>query len=58
MQQLPRIVTDRLAETELSCLMGLWPEIHRAWAAIDDELIVWNYDGDTGATGRENGDHR
>ena len=37
--------------------MGLWPEIHRAWAAVDDELIVWNYEGDAGESGRESGDY-
>jgi hypothetical protein len=46
LRQLPRLALSKMAGAQASCLMGLWGEIHRCWAAFDDEVLIWNYDED------------
>lgn len=29
---------------QCNCLMGLFPEISRAWLSIDSDIFVWNYE--------------
>ena len=29
---------------QCNCMMGLFPEIERAWLSIDNEYFVWKYE--------------
>lgn len=31
-------------DMKCNCMMGLFPEIHRAWLTIDSDIYVWLYD--------------
>lgn len=46
LRQIPQLAVEKIAAAEATSLMGMWPEIHRAWAAFDDELLIWNYEED------------
>lgn len=34
---------ERLNATEVSCKIGLFAELHHAWAAVDSVLYLWDY---------------
>jgi hypothetical protein len=53
----PQRVRELAGEEGMASLRGLWPEIHRAWASVDDRLVIWNYEAaEEGAAGGEDGD--
>ena len=29
---------------QCNCMMGLFPEIERAWLSIDSDIFVWKYE--------------
>ena len=31
-------------DMQCNCMMGLFPEIRRAWLTIDSNIYVWNYE--------------
>ena len=31
-------------DMQCNCMMGLFPEISRAWLTIDSDIFVWNYE--------------
>lgn len=32
------------SDMQCNCMMGLFPEIRRAWLTIDSDIFVWNYE--------------
>jgi hypothetical protein len=43
-RQLPSVVEERVHSRQVFSLCGLFPEIHRAWATVDNALFLWRYD--------------
>ena len=43
-RQLPSVVEERVLTRQVFSLCGLFPEIHRAWATVDNALFLWRYD--------------
>jgi len=41
---LPNELMDHFARMQCNCMMGLFPEIYRAWLTIDSDVFVWNYE--------------
>ena len=37
-------LTSSLTDMQCNCMMGLFPEIRRAWLTIDSDIFVWNYE--------------
>lgn len=29
---------------QFNCMMGVFPEISRAWLTIDNDIFMWNYE--------------
>ncbi|GLC36182.1 hypothetical protein PLESTB_001371300 [Pleodorina starrii] len=42
--ELPTMVQDKYHSCQAMCFCGLFPQIRRAWASIDDSLFLWRYD--------------
>lgn len=42
----PDEIFEQYNNTSVSTYMGLFPEIERAWIAVDSRLYFWNYRGD------------
>ena len=49
-RQLPSVVEERMLTRQVFSLCGLFPEIHRAWATVDNALFLWRYDAQYVAT--------
>ncbi|EDV22293.1 uncharacterized protein TRIADDRAFT_29198 [Trichoplax adhaerens] len=41
---LPVELVEQFNHLQYNCLMGLFPEIKRAWLSIDSDIFVWNYE--------------
>ncbi|ELU06399.1 hypothetical protein CAPTEDRAFT_198384 [Capitella teleta] len=41
---LPAELVEQFGRMQCNCLMGLFPEISRAWLSIDSDIFVWNYE--------------
>ncbi|XP_046996559.1 nuclear pore complex protein Nup155 [Schistocerca americana] len=41
---LPREVMEHFGHMQCNCMMGLFPEIGRAWLTIDSDIYVWTYE--------------
>lgn len=41
---LPSELMYHFQHMKCNCMMGLFPEIHRAWLTIDSDIYVWLYD--------------
>lgn len=41
---LPAELVEQFDHMQCNCLMGLFPEIKRAWLTIDSDIFVWNYE--------------
>jgi hypothetical protein len=41
--RLPLAITDQYRNIQVNMSMGIFPEINRAWVAIDNRLFLWNY---------------
>lgn len=31
-------------DMQFNCMMGVFPEISRAWLTIDNDIFMWNYE--------------
>lgn len=36
-------LTSHATVARAKCMMGLFPEIERAWFTVDNKLILWDY---------------
>ncbi|XP_013406007.1 nuclear pore complex protein Nup155 [Lingula anatina] len=41
---LPPELVEQFGHMQCNCMMGLFPEISRAWLSIDSDIFVWNYE--------------
>ncbi|KAM7443523.1 hypothetical protein ABFA07_007737 [Porites harrisoni] len=41
---LPGELVEQFDHMQCNCMMGLFPEIRRAWLTIDSDIFVWNYE--------------
>ncbi|XP_071835712.1 nuclear pore complex protein Nup155-like [Apostichopus japonicus] len=41
---LPPELVEQYAHMQSNCMMGVFPEINRAWLTIDTDIFLWNYD--------------
>ena len=41
---LPAELVEQFDHMQCSCMMGLFPEIRRAWLTVDSDIFVWNYE--------------
>ncbi|XP_067928624.1 nuclear pore complex protein Nup155-like [Watersipora subatra] len=41
---LPNELIEQFSHMQCNCMMGLFPEISRAWLTIDSDIFVWNYE--------------
>lgn len=41
---LPQEIMENFNHMQCNCMMGLFPEINRAWLTIDSDIYVWTYD--------------
>lgn len=41
---LPSDIVDHLTHVQCHCMMGLFPEINRAWLTVDSDIYVWTYE--------------
>ncbi|XP_031566645.1 nuclear pore complex protein Nup155-like [Actinia tenebrosa] len=41
---LPAELVEQFDHMQCNCMMGLFPEIRRAWLTIDSDIFVWNYE--------------
>lgn len=33
-----------VSDMQCNCMMGVFPEISRAWLTIDSDIFLWNYE--------------
>ncbi|KXZ50010.1 hypothetical protein GPECTOR_18g164 [Gonium pectorale] len=45
--ELPSMVQDKYRACQAMCFCGLFPQIRRAWASVDNSLFLWRYDKST-----------
>lgn len=38
------MVQDKYRACQAMCFCGLFPQIRRAWASVDNSLFLWRYD--------------
>ncbi|CAH0559339.1 unnamed protein product [Brassicogethes aeneus] len=41
---LPPEIVDHFTHIQCHCMMGLFPEINRAWLTVDSDIYVWTYE--------------
>lgn len=51
MPDLPAMVQDKYRTCQTMCFCGVFPEIRRAWASVDNSLFLWRYDRRYGSSG-------
>lgn len=45
LRELPSVLVERYHSVgEVTTLCGMFPEIHRAWASVDNSMFIWRYD--------------
>ena len=44
MGKMPPMVIQRYNACQTICFCGVFPEIKRAWASVDNSLYLWRYD--------------
>ncbi|GIL76872.1 hypothetical protein Vretifemale_6406 [Volvox reticuliferus] len=42
--ELPTMVQEKYNSCQTMCFIGLFPQIRRAWASVDNSLFLWRYD--------------
>jgi hypothetical protein len=42
--ELPAMVQEKYRTCQTMCFCGVFPEIRRAWASVDNSLFLWRYD--------------
>lgn len=38
------ILLNSVIDMQFNCMMGVFPEISRAWLTIDNDIFMWNYE--------------
>lgn len=38
------LILNHLIDMQFNCMMGVFPEISRAWLTIDNDIFMWNYE--------------
>ncbi|NXU47237.1 NU155 protein, partial [Turnix velox] len=41
---LPPELVEQFGHMQCNCMMGVFPEISRAWLTIDSDIYIWNYE--------------
>uniref|UniRef100_A0AAX7TXA1 Nucleoporin 155 n=1 Tax=Astatotilapia calliptera TaxID=8154 RepID=A0AAX7TXA1_ASTCA len=41
---LPPELVEQFSHMQFNCMMGVFPEISRAWLTIDNDIFLWNYE--------------
>ncbi|XP_063068284.1 nuclear pore complex protein Nup155 isoform X2 [Engraulis encrasicolus] len=41
---LPPELVEQFSHMQCNCMMGVFPEISRAWLTIDNDIFMWNYE--------------
>uniref|UniRef100_A0A8C6MDC4 Nucleoporin 155 n=1 Tax=Nothobranchius furzeri TaxID=105023 RepID=A0A8C6MDC4_NOTFU len=41
---LPPELVEQFGHMQFNCMMGVFPDISRAWLTIDNDLFLWNYE--------------
>ncbi|XP_077397334.1 nuclear pore complex protein Nup155-like isoform X2 [Festucalex cinctus] len=41
---LPPELVEQFSRMQFNCMMGVFPEISRAWLTIDNNIFMWNYE--------------
>ncbi|KAM5193375.1 nuclear pore complex protein Nup155 [Mantella aurantiaca] len=41
---LPTELVEQFGHMQCNCMMGVFPEISRAWLTIDSDIFMWNYE--------------
>ncbi|XP_076159281.1 nuclear pore complex protein Nup155 isoform X1 [Alosa pseudoharengus] len=41
---LPPELVEQFSHMQCNCMMGVFPEINRAWLTIDNDIFMWNYE--------------
>ncbi|TRY66457.1 hypothetical protein DNTS_035000 [Danionella cerebrum] len=41
---LPPELVEQFGHMQCNCMMGVFPEISRAWLTIDNDIFMWNYE--------------
>ncbi|XP_037120775.1 nuclear pore complex protein Nup155 [Syngnathus acus] len=41
---LPPELVEQFSHMQFNCMMGVFPEITRAWLTIDNDIFMWNYE--------------
>ncbi|KAM9841021.1 nuclear pore complex protein Nup155 [Aulostomus maculatus] len=41
---LPPELVEQFSHMQCNCLMGVFPEICRAWLTVDNDIFMWNYE--------------
>ncbi|XP_048522615.1 nuclear pore complex protein Nup154 [Dendroctonus ponderosae] len=44
---LPGEIVDHFSHVQCHCMMGLFPEINRAWLTVDSDIYIWTYEENT-----------
>ncbi|XP_050292883.1 nuclear pore complex protein Nup155 [Anthonomus grandis grandis] len=44
---LPPEIVDHFSHIQCHCMMGLFPEINRAWLTVDSDIYIWTYEENT-----------
>ncbi|XP_060525435.1 nuclear pore complex protein Nup155 isoform X2 [Cylas formicarius] len=44
---LPPEIIDHFSHVQCHCMMGLFPEINRAWLTVDSDIYIWTYEENT-----------
>ncbi|KAL1505828.1 hypothetical protein ABEB36_005300 [Hypothenemus hampei] len=44
---LPPEIIDHFSHVQCHCMMGLFPEINRAWLTVDSDIYIWTYEQNT-----------
>jgi len=42
--EMPSMVTDRYNACQTVAFCGIFPEIRRAWATVDNSLFLWRFE--------------
>lgn len=44
LNEMPQLVLDRYNACQTVCFCGVFPELRRAWASVDNALFLWRFD--------------
>uniref|UniRef100_A0A4W3GIB0 Nucleoporin Nup133/Nup155-like N-terminal domain-containing protein n=2 Tax=Callorhinchus milii TaxID=7868 RepID=A0A4W3GIB0_CALMI len=41
---LPPELVEQFSHMQCNCMMGVFPEVGKAWLTIDSDIFMWNYE--------------